>query len=287
MPELPEVETVRLGLEKLIHGFRVQEVMVYDFRSIRKNIGGETAFRNELVGSKLTQFERRGKLLWIPIGQERCLVTHLGMSGQVLVRNLHQPRDKCERLRIYVRKQSTALELRFVDQRLFGGMFLDYLVKSYFSGSVPKSALHIAPDPLERVFDLETVVSLIRRRSAGIKSLLLNQQILSGIGNIYADEALWLSQVHFLRPGKSLTTHKIRTVLHNAKKILANAVVHGGTSFDEQYKNVNGESGKFSHALNAYGKAGSPCSRCGTAIKRVAWSNRGSYFCPRCQGLEL
>lgn len=286
MPELPEVETVRHGLQTLICGFQVHEVEIYDARSIRRNTGNCAAFREELIGAKLSHFERRGKFLWIPIGQQRCLVTHLGMSGQVLVRKLGQSPEKCERIKIMLHKGRKTLEVRFVDQRLFGGMFLDDLVQGHLGGFVPKAVLHIAPDPLESVFDLDKVVSTIQRRSTGIKSLLLNQQILSGIGNIYADEALWLSRIHYLSPGSSLSGNKIKKLIQDAQKILVEAVSQGGTSFDQQYKNVNGESGYFSNSLNAYGQAGFPCARCGSKIKREAWSNRGSHFCPRCQRLK-
>lgn len=286
MPELPEVETVRHGLQTLICGFQVHEVEIYDARSIRRNTGNFAAFREELIGAKFSLFERRGKFLWIPIGQDRCLVTHLGMSGQVLVRKLAQSPERCERIKIILQKGRKTLEVRFVDQRLFGGMFLDDLIQGHMGGCVPKAVLHIAPDPLESVFDLDKVVSTIQRRSAGIKSLLLNQQILSGIGNIYADEALWLSRIHYLSPGSSLSGPKIKKLIQDAQKILVEAVRQGGTSFDQQYKNVNGESGYFSHSLNAYGQAGFPCARCGSKIKREAWSNRGSHFCPRCQRLK-
>jgi formamidopyrimidine-DNA glycosylase len=205
------------------------------------------------------------------------------MSGQVLVRSPGQPSDKCERIRIFVQKGKKSREVRFIDQRLFGGMFIDDLIPKGTSETVPQSAAHIERDPLEPDFEIGRVVDVILGRSAGIKSLLLNQEILSGIGNIYADETLWLTKVHYLTPGISLTQAKVRAIIQTAQLVLEKAVEQGGTSFDEQYKNVIGESGYFSQSLNAYGQTGLPCSRCGTSIKREAWANRGSHFCPRCQ----
>ena len=283
MPELPEVETVRRGLEKAVSGYTVADIQIFDSRSLKRNLGSQQTFKKELIGAKFKSFERRGKFLWMPLEANRCLVTHLGMSGQVLVRTPGQPSDKCERLRIFFQKGKKTLEVRFIDQRLFGGMFIDHLIPKGASESVPQSAAHIARDPLEPDFEIERVVDVIRGRSAGIKSLLLNQEILSGIGNIYADETLWLSKVHYLTRGESLTKAKAREIVQTAQMVLEKAVEQGGTSFDEQYKNVNGESGYFSQSLNAYGQTGLPCSRCGTSIKREAWANRGSHFCPRCQ----
>lgn len=286
MPELPEVETVRRGLAGSVSGYAVSQVEIFDKRSLKKNVGSLSSFRRELEGSKLSTFERRGKFLWMPIGEDRCLVTHLGMSGQILVRTPGYPEDKCERIRITVFKGKTRLEVRFIDQRLFGGMYLDELVNQDVFGTVPQSAKHIALDPLDKNFDIDEVALKISKRSAGIKSLLLNQEILSGIGNIYADETLWLTKTHYLTSGNSLSRKQTRQVIETAKKVLVSAVAQGGTSFDEQYKNVNGESGYFSQSLNAYGQTGLACPRCRTPIKREAWSNRGSHFCPRCQRLK-
>ena len=283
MPELPEVETVRRGLAETVASFTIMDVDVFDKRSLKRNIGSTSSFKKELVGSKLEQFERRGKFLWTPLGRNLCLVVHLGMSGQILVRTPDYPQDKSERIKITVSKGHTNLEVRFVDQRLFGGMLVDELFDQGSKGKVPRSAEHIALDPLAENFDIEDVALKISKRSAGIKSLLLNQEILSGIGNIYADETLWLTKMHYLTPGNSLTRKRILEVIETAKDVLLKAVAQGGTSFDEQYKNVNGESGYFSISLNAYGQTGLPCPRCGSPIRREAWSNRGSHFCPRCQ----
>jgi formamidopyrimidine-DNA glycosylase len=286
MPELPEVESVRRGLEDLVQGFTVREVNVFDERSIRRNKGTIFDFKEELIGSRLSKFIRRGKFLWVPLKDDRCLVAHLGMSGQILVKSPGEAKHPCERLSLSVCSGNRQLEIRFVDQRLFGGLFLDELISKDSDLSVPKSVGHIALDPLDRNFEIEKVASKILSRSAGIKSLLLNQSIVSGIGNIYADEILWLTRLHYLSPGKSLSRLKVRQILRSAREILGKAVELGGTSFDTQYRNVNGESGKFSSSLNAYGRDGMPCSRCSFRIVRDPWLNRGSHFCPKCQVLK-
>lgn len=283
MPELPEVETVRRGLASHVEGFSIHKVEIFDKRSLKRNLGSQKAFVQELEGLRLSGFERRGKFLWIPLSDSRCLVTHLGMSGQVLVRSQNSPEDKCERIRLLVGRGKKSLEVRFIDQRLFGGMYLDGLVSDPSGRKIPVSITHIAPDPLESTFDLGEVVTTVSRRSAGIKGLLLDQEILSGIGNIYADETLWLTRTHYLTPGSEISKKKLRGIIETSKSVLLEAVEQGGTSFDEQYKNVNGESGYFSQSLNAYGQTGLPCPRCKTPIRREAWSNRGSHFCPRCQ----
>ena len=132
---------------------------------------------------------------------------------------------------------------------------------------------------------IDSVATKMKARASGIKRVLLDQNLLSGIGNIYADESLWLAQLHYDQPANSITIEKLTELILIATGVLERAVIQGGTSFDEQYKNVNGESGYFSQSLNAYGQAGKPCPRCGVEIKRVAWANRGSHFCPHCQRL--
>jgi formamidopyrimidine-DNA glycosylase len=287
MPELPEVETVRRGLENQVAGFTVRNISVFDQRAIRRNNSGEDGFSKELVGQKLFVFKRRGKFLWIPLSGSSCLVVHLGMSGQVLVRTPNYPPEKSERVRFHIEREKSTLEIRFVDQRLFGGLYIDELIQKYGEEHVPASANHIALDPLDPCFDSEKVAAVIHRRKAGIKSLLLNQEIVSGIGNIYADETLWKAKTHFLTPGQDLSTKEIVKILIIGQGVLSNALEHNGTSFDQQYKNVNGLGGSYSQFLNAYGQTGKPCSRCKTLIVRQAWSNRGSHFCPLCQQSKM
>ena len=296
MPELPEVETVRAGLASHVIGALVNEIEVHDSRSLKRNFSGLDGFVNELTGERLQGVIRRGKFLWLPLTATRAVVCHLGMSGQVLVRSKEFGDDKLTRITLRLIKPSgEEIEMRFVDQRLFGGMQIDDLLETgegvpagHFpegeaSSMIPVSVSHIARDPLDPNFDAGLVVSKMRKRSSGIKRVLLDQNLMSGIGNIYADETLWRTRLHYDRPASIISAKKLNDVIEVAKDVLGEAVERGGTSFDEQYKNVNGESGYFSQDLNAYSRAGLPCQRCGSAIKREAWANRSSYFCPKCQ----
>jgi formamidopyrimidine-DNA glycosylase len=296
VPELPEVETVRAGLASHVIGALVNEIEVHDSRSLKRNFSGLDGFVNELTGERLQGVIRRGKFLWLPLTATRAVVCHLGMSGQVLVRSKEFGDDKLTRITLrLVKPTGEEIEMRFVDQRLFGGMQIDDLLETgegvpagHFpegeaSSMIPVSVSHIARDPLDPNFDTGLVVSKMRKRSSGIKRVLLDQNLMSGIGNIYADETLWRTRLHYDRPASIISAKKLNDVIEVAKDVLDEAVERGGTSFDEQYKNVNGESGYFSQDLNAYSRAGLPCQRCGSAIKREAWANRSSYFCPKCQ----
>jgi len=161
---------------------------------------------------------------------------------------------------------------------MFGGLSV-----SAGGAGLPPEIAHIARDPLDEQFDLDDVVRRVRRRTSGIKRLLLDQNLVSGVGNIYADEALWRARLHGERPGERLTGPQVRELLGHVRDVMTDALAQGGTSFDALYVNVNGESGYFDRSLHAYGREGEPCDRCGTAIRRVAFMNRSSYFCPRCQ----
>lgn len=241
-------------------------------------------------------------------GHKLAMVGHLGMSGQMLLRTPGFTEDKLTRVIIHaVSESGEKVEMRFIDQRLFGSLAIDDLVptpdglpggfsnglgvtssgdSTWWQNLIPASAAHIMRDPLDGDFDEKFVLAKFKKKNSGIKRVLLDQQTLSGIGNIYADEALWRSQLHYDQPAASLTGPKAKELLQHVREILAKAVTEGGTSFDEQYKNVNGESGYFAVSLNAYGMTGLPCNRCGTQIKRENWMNRGSHFCPKCQKLK-
>ncbi len=301
MPELPEVETVRSGLAKSITDATVTGIKIHEERSLKKHLSGVRDFRQKLLGTKVLDVVRRGKFLWLPLeGEATALVGHLGMSGQMLIRTPGYPQDKLNRVTIeFETKTGKPLELRFVDQRIFGSLAIDDLVKTRDGGSggfssgknsskpwqnlIPVSAEHIARDPLDDAFDLAAVVSKMRNKKSGIKRVILDQNLLSGIGNIYADESLWLAKLHFDRSADGISKSKLTELLEISKQVLQAAVVQGGTSFDQQYKNVNGEAGYFSQQLYAYGQTDKPCARCHTPIRRQAWANRGSHFCPRCQ----
>lgn len=290
MPELPEVETVRAGLAEFITGATITDVEIFDARSLKRHRPGPTDFVATLVGSKITSVVRRGKFLWMPLNASPlALVGHLGMSGQMLVRTPDFEPDKLTRVILhFTAAGGKKYQMRFVDQRIFGSLALDELISTAdeTGESIPTTAAHIARDPLDPYFDVSSVIAKLRKRTAGIKKILLDQQLMSGVGNIYADEALWRAKLHYDQPANSLSLSKTKELINHVTEILAAAVKVGGTSFDEQYKNVNGESGYFEISLNAYGMTGRPCNRCGKPIRRDSWMNRGSHICPNCQKLR-
>jgi formamidopyrimidine-DNA glycosylase len=290
MPELPEVETVRAGLAEFITGGTITDVEIFDARSLKRHRPGPNDFVATLVGSKITSVVRRGKFLWMPLNASPlALVGHLGMSGQMLVRTPDFEPDKLTRVILhFTAVGGKKYQMRFVDQRIFGSLALDELISTAdeTGESIPTTAAHIARDPLDPYFDVSSVIAKLRKRTAGIKKILLDQQLMSGVGNIYADEALWRAKLHYDQPANSLSLSKTKELINHVTEILAAAVKVGGTSFDEQYKNVNGESGYFEISLNAYGMTGRPCNRCGKPIRRDSWMNRGSHFCPNCQKLR-
>jgi formamidopyrimidine-DNA glycosylase len=280
MPELPEVEVVRSGIERWVSGRTIGGVEVLHPRAVRRHIAGAPDFIGRLTGRAVDVPQRRGKYLWLPMGDD-ALVIHLGMSGQVLMKAPRVPEETHLRVRLTFTDGET--EMRFVDQRTFGGMAVDPLVPDPAGALVPSSVRAIARDPLDPDFDVDSVVHAMRRRSTDVKRALLDQGLVSGIGNIYADEALWRAQLHGRRPTARLTRVQAREVLARAAEVMSEALAQGGTSFDAMYVNVNGQSGYFSRSLQAYGQEGEPCSRCSTPIRRDHFMNRSSYFCPRCQ----
>ncbi|GAA2817956.1 bifunctional DNA-formamidopyrimidine glycosylase/DNA-(apurinic or apyrimidinic site) lyase [Streptomyces showdoensis] len=282
MPELPEVEVVRRGLERWVAGRTVAEVEVLHPRAVRRHPEGGADFAARLEGQRFGTARRRGKYLWLPLDEaDASVLGHLGMSGQLLV----QPEDAADEkhLRIRVRFADAAgTELRFVDQRTFGGLSLHDTVPGSTDG-LPEVIAHIARDPLDPLFDDAAFQAALRLRRTTIKRALLDQSLISGVGNIYADEALWRSRLHYDRPTASLTRPRSAELLGHVRDVMNAALAAGGTSFDSLYVNVNGESGYFDRSLDAYGREGEPCRRCGTPMRRRAWMNRSSYFCPRCQ----
>lgn len=352
MPELPEVETVRAGLADHSLGRPVRAVRVVDARSLRRHLPGPAHFEAALTGRALRGAYRRGKYLWLTLSEadgalaDEALVVHLGMSGQLLVRDEpggdvgsdsgndsearaafdEQPRHLRVALElgpvgatsatgatggaVSVNRASTGQRLLFVDQRIFGGMFLSplvpdvpaavagevasdesavpehFLVAEHFL--VPQAVKHIARDPLDEFFDPAAVRRKFLRTSSGIKKVLLDQSVISGVGNIYADEALWRARLHYAKPARTLSAAQTRELLEAVTQVLRESLAAGGTSFDALYVNVLGESGYFERSLNAYGRAGEPCHRCAEAgrtslIVREPFQNRSSYRCPHCQ----
>ena len=334
MPELPEVETVREGIAEHSVGRPVRAVRVLDARSLRRHLPGPADFEAALTGRALRGAYRRGKYLWLTLSEadgtlaDEALVVHLGMSGQLLVRDEpgseldndsgdetearaafdEQPRH----LRVALElgpvgtassEAGTGQRLLFVDQRIFGGMFLSPLVPDIPAAAgevasdgsavperflVPEAVKHIARDPLDEFFDPAAVRRKFLRTSSGIKKVLLDQSVISGVGNIYADEALWRARLHYAKPARTLSAAQTRDLLAAVTQVLRESLAAGGTSFDALYVNVLGESGYFERSLNAYGRAGEPCHRCAEAgrtslIVREPFQNRSSYRCPHCQ----
>lgn len=317
MPELPEVETIRIGLEKFLPGMQISEVNVLRPQSIRKQLGGSEAFNQKLVGATFGQPSRRGKFLWVPIQNQteqptQALVVHLAMSGQLRVfgeSDTGESRNQGESDGIETPHRHTrvilqghdqdgrAQSLHFIDQRVFGHLTVVDLIptadglaggKGSAAATVPTGVDHIARDLLDPALKPQTpayqvLLKRIKQSKSGIKRILLDQRVVSGIGNIYADEALWRARVNYARAANGISLKKLDELLQAATGVMSEAVKVGGTSFDALYVNVNGESGYFSRSLHVYGRQGQPCDRCGTLIVRESFMNRGSHFCPRCQ----
>lgn len=276
MPELPEVETVRAGLAPHIEGRRIARVQVLHPRPVRRHAGGPDDFAATLVGRSLGTPRRRGKYLWLPFDDGDALLAHLGMSGQF---RLDAPTDALHpHTRVVFGFDDDGPDLRFIDQRMFGGLSL-----SREGAELPGEIAHIAPDPFEAAFDADAAAARIRSRQVGLKRQLLDQNLVSGIGNIYADESLWRARQHGETPGTALSQRAALGVLDAAREVMAEALEQGGTSFDALYVRVNGQSGYFGRSLNVYGREDQPCARCGTPIRRAQFMNRSSFFCPRCQ----
>ncbi len=304
MPELPEVETVRDGLDRLVVGAVVRDVEVFRDYSVRRHEGGPAGFADQLRGRRLVAAARRGKYLWLPLAEpvgtgaaeDATLLAHLGMSGQLLVRDPAVVGDWSHphlRVRLHLDgAPSGARYLDFVDQRTFGHLSVTDLVptpdgapggRGSELAAVPEPVAHIGRDLLDPAFDATAAVAAIRRRRTGIKRALLDQTLLSGVGNIYADEALWRARLHFARATDRLRPIEVRRVLDAATQVMTEALAQGGTSFDDLYVNVNGESGYFARGLAVYGREGEPCPRCGTPARRDVFTNRSSFTCPVCQ----
>ncbi|MFC7308805.1 bifunctional DNA-formamidopyrimidine glycosylase/DNA-(apurinic or apyrimidinic site) lyase [Streptomyces monticola] len=279
MPELPEVEVVRRGLERWISGRVVSGVDVLHPRAVRRHLAGGADFAAGLKGHRIGLAQRRGKYLWLPLADSPAAVlAHLGMSGQLLVQPADAPDEKHLRIRVRF-DDAQGTELRFVDQRTFGGLSLHGTAPD----GLPEVIAHIARDPLDPAFDEEAFHQGLRRSRSTIKRALLNQSLISGVGNIYADEALWRARLHYERPTATFTRPRTTELLGHVRDVMNAALAVGGTSFDSLYVNVNGESGYFDRSLDAYGREDEPCRRCGTPMRRRPWMNRSSYFCPRCQ----
>lgn len=321
MPELPEVEVVRRGLARWVAGATVEDVEVLHPRPVRRHEAGIDDFVARLTGVTVLDVVRRGKYLWLALDSGEALLAHLGMSGQLLLETPDAPDEKHLRVRLGLRG-AAGRELRFVDQRMFGGLAVVALVKTPDGGPgglggpppddaaagarvghpdvssagapvadqygaqealIPLPVAHIARDALDPMFDVDLLVARLRRRETGLKRALLDQTLISGIGNIYADEALWRARLHYARPTEKLNRPTVQRLLVDAQDVMRAALAQGGTSFDSLYVDVNGQSGYFERGLAVYGREGEACDRCGAQVRRESFMNRSSFFCPKCQ----
>jgi formamidopyrimidine-DNA glycosylase len=275
MPELPEVETVRAGLEKHVVGKKIVSVKQLHPRALRQDsLNRLTVFNN----AKIKAVKRRGKFMWLEFDRPEILVAHLGMSGQFKIQRANIEFERHLRANFQL---SNGKEMRFIDQRTFGWLCVDQLIDG-----VPSVVSHIAPDLFDEQIDKKSVVKKIILKRGQIKKVILDQSVVSGIGNIYADEALWYARIHPETICSDLTSTQILNLLTAAQKVMKRALAAGGTSFDDLYINVNGESGYFERSLAVYGREGEPCRRsrsCGGEIIRIAFANRSSRLCPACQ----
>jgi len=281
MPELPEVEVVRRGLDAHVVGRRITEAEFRGSRVVRRHAPGAADLSARIRDNLVSGARRRGKYLWLaleaPDGHHQALLMHLGMSGQLLVEEPGAPDERHLHARFTF--ADDGLELRFVDQRTFGGITLAEVRHD----GIPDPVAHIALDPLEDAWDEAAVVARMKSRATAVKRALLDQSLVSGVGNIYADEALWRAGLHGQRLASNLPKPALARLLRHAREVMLEALGEGGTSFDALYVNVNGASGYFDRSLNAYGQEGRPCRRCGAPIRREPFMNRSSFSCPRCQ----
>ncbi len=275
MPELPEVETVRRGLDHLITGYRITQAQNLHPRALKPE---SIAPLDSLIGAKITGTNRRGKFLWLTLDLPYVLTAHLGMSGQFLIHQKDRPKATHIRAQFQLKKPLRSLDLVFNDQRTFGWLSVEET-----TNNVPTSAQHIAPDPFDPLFNKQVTINNYLKRNIKIKTALLNQEIMSGVGNIYADETLWRAKIHPETLTSELKKKNVEKIIDFATEVMQEAINQGGTSFDDLYINVNGESGFFEQSLAAYGQEDEPCPRCGTLIKRITFGARSSHFCPRCQ----
>lgn len=276
MPELPEVETVRSGLHARFVGASISKVEVYHPRSIRHHLAGAIDFAGRLAGRTFIDSGRRGKFMWLALDDDALLLCHLGMSGQFLAQSDSEIDHK--HLRTRFQFATVGPQLWFIDQRTFG-----HLQLCEPEGNIPAAIRHIAPDPFEEDFDLDQCITRLQQRRTAIKSALLDQGLVSGVGNIYADEALWRSGIHGKRRADRVSRSEAAQLLADCRDVMAEAIAEGGTSFDELYVDTNGESGYFERRLDAYGRAGQPCRRCGIPMQREVIGGRSSHSCPHCQ----
>ncbi|WP_245826120.1 bifunctional DNA-formamidopyrimidine glycosylase/DNA-(apurinic or apyrimidinic site) lyase [Kocuria massiliensis] len=255
---------------------RIASATVHHPRAVRRHAAGSEDLASRVVGATITRIARRGKYLRLVLDDQNALLTHLGMRGQMLITSPGVTIFRHERARFSFTDGGS--DLRFDDQRPFGHLMYDG-----GGAALPSPIAHIARDPFDPLFDQAAAVTRIKTRRTGIKRVQLDQTLVSGIGNIYADEALWAAKVDGETAASSMSKTRISAVIDAAREVMAAALAQGGTSFDSLYVDVSGASGYFARSLNVYGLVGQPCPRCGTPIVRNQFMNRSSHYCPSCQ----
>jgi formamidopyrimidine-DNA glycosylase len=276
VPELPEVETVRRDLDKEISGKKIKEVVVTGHRTVRRR---PADFSEKLEGRKVTGVERKGKFLVIKMDSEDVLVIHLRMSGQLLKCTAKDPVDKHTHATITFAPPG-AFQIRFVDPRTFGELFVTPIGEY---DAIPELA-HIGFDPLETPMSWDRFGFMVRERKAKLKTLLMDQSFIAGIGNLYADEILFAAGLRYDRSSDSLTTQEVRRLWRAMTEVLTEAIKARGSSLaDEQYVDLYGRSGTYQSQHQAYARDGQRCLRCRGTIQKVKFAQRSTYFCGSCQ----
>ncbi|MEO0117136.1 MAG: bifunctional DNA-formamidopyrimidine glycosylase/DNA-(apurinic or apyrimidinic site) lyase [candidate division WOR-3 bacterium] len=271
MPELPEVETIKRELSPFLKGEKIRDVIIkreeiIGFPSVR-------VFKRELIGKAIKDLERRGKYLIFLLSDGSRLLFHLKLSGRLI---LHQEKGELrhERLKLVLNKRN----LSFVEPRMFGRVFF---VRDRFP-NVLKGFLELGPEPLAKDFNESFLAKRLKRRKGKIKSILLDQRVGCGLGNIYTDESLFLAGIHPERSGVSLMPFEIRKLVRSIKKVLKEAIRDKGTTLSDYFR-PNGRGGNYQLRLRVKDREGKPCRRCGTPIERIKIGNRSTHFCPQCQ----
>lgn len=271
MPELPEVETIRLTLLQKLVGAKILSGEILHEKMVLGTTAAE--FLDRVAGKTITGLERRGKYLLLELAEGLVIGIHLRMTGRLTVEKASLPVAKATYFRLLL---DNGMEFRFNDQRKFGKVFL------FEQGNPPQSLLKIGPEPLSPQFTASVLRERFGRRSLAVKKALLNQEIIAGVGNIYADEALFISGIHPARPVNSLTDAEIDALFHGIQQVLREGIQYRGTTFRD-YRDGEGRLGSYQTKLRVYGQKGKPCPICGSLIVKMNFGGRGTHFCPLCQ----
>ncbi len=278
--ELPEVEVLRRDLEKDVTGRKIAAVDVRRTKNAKRALRRHQVakeFRDRLVGRKITKVDRRGKYILVALDNEDVLVIHFGMSGQLLRGTKRQAVPEHTHVVITFAQGG---DLRFVDPRTFGEMFV---AKADELGKV-KELQHIAIDPLEHTFTWPQFSEMLAARKSKLKPLLMDQQFISGLGNIYSDEVLFAAGLRWDRMSEELSSQEVRRLYRGIQEVVHDSIRFRGTTLgDEAYVDLYGKPGEYQGELKVYGRKGLPCRRCRTPLQTVKVSGRNSYYCPQCQ----